>query len=87
MPEPSPNDEIYQFLKKSIFQKNENFEIFKCDFKSIPGVPGAIFNPPWQLFMSFWVLISPSLIIFHSMLVVERSVGKVAHRHRLRFQT
>ena len=50
MPEPIQNDEIYQILKNIFFQKNENFEISKYDFKSIPGVPGAIFNPPWGQF-------------------------------------
>ena len=28
-------------LKISIFETNEHFEVFKCDLKSIPGVPGA----------------------------------------------
>ena len=44
MPEPIQNDEYIKvcfFFKKDIF-----FEISKYDFKSIPGVPGAIFNPP-----------------------------------------
>ena len=39
MPEPSPNDEIYEFLKNSIFRKNEDFEIL--DIETIFNVPGG----------------------------------------------